>query len=84
MKTFELQPTNGRKSFGGKAKVVEALDISTLFSYGTEVAQYDHKTNEMKVDAYHSATTLIHINAFLEYYGFDKCTKQQLIKHYNL
>ena len=84
MKKFELTPTNGRKSFGGKAIVVEAFEISTLFSYGTEVAQYDHKTNEMKIDAYHSATTLTHINAFLEYYGFDRCTKKELIKNYNL
>lgn len=84
MKEFQLQPTNGRKSFGGKAIVREAFEVSTLFSYGTEVAQYNHQTNEMKVDAYHSTTTGTHINAFLEFYGFDKCTKKELETRYNL
>ena len=78
MKTFELQPTNGRKSFGGKAIVKEVFEVSTLFSYGREVAQYDHQTNEMKVDGYFSATTGTHINSFLEFYGFNKCTKKEL------
>ena len=82
MKTFELTPTNGRKSFGGKCKVVENLGVSTLFSYDTEVAQYDHQTNEMKIDAYHSRTTLAHINAFLSYYGFDMVSKKELEKNY--
>ena len=84
MKEFELQPINGRKSFGGKAIVREAFEISTLLSYGTEAAQYNHKTNEMKVYAYHSTTTGTHINAFLVLYGFDKCTKKELEINYNL
>lgn len=84
MNIFELTPTNGRKSFGGKAIVREAFEVSTLFSYGTEVAQYNHQTNEMKVDGYFSATTGTHINAFLEFYGFDKCTKKELETRYNL
>jgi len=82
MRTFNLIPVNGRKSFGGKAVVKEWLAVSTLFSYGLDVAQFDHHNNKMKVYAYHSATTMTHINAFLDYYGFDICTKKELEKNY--
>ena len=43
MKKFDLVPTNGRKSFGNKAKVIVKDNISTLISYNTEVAS--QKTN---------------------------------------
>lgn len=84
MKTFELTPINGRRSFNGKAKVVETEGVCRLLSYDTHVATYDSRTNKMKVFGYYSATTLTHINAFLSYFGFDTCTKQQLIEYYNL
>lgn len=84
MKTFELTPINGRKSFNGGAVVIEENGVSRLKSYNTIVAEYNHQTNEMNVKGYYSATTLTHINAFLSYFGFDTCTKQQLIKYYNL
>lgn len=38
MKIFELTPTNGRKSFGGKAKVIVENGIAKLLSYTTIVA----------------------------------------------
>lgn len=79
--TFDLQPLN-RKSFYGKAKVTTENGISTLTSYNTDVATYNHETNEMKVKGYYSPTTMRHINAFLDYFGFDTCTKQQLEEHY--
>ena len=82
MKTFELTPVNGRKSFGGKVKVIEQNNISTLLSYDTEVATYNHLTNEMVVNGYYSATTLTHINSFLAYYGFDIITKKELERDY--
>ena len=82
MTTFTLNPVNGRKSFGGKAKVIQQDNISTLLSYDTEVATYNHSTNEMAVNGYYSSTTLTHINSFLAYYGFDTCTKQQLEEFY--
>lgn len=82
MKTFELTPTNGRKSFYGKAKVIESnsdeATVSKLLSYDTIVAEYHHKDNKMIVHGWYSTTTASHINSFLEYYGFDKCTKKEL------
>lgn len=32
----------------------------------------------MIIDSYHSATTMTHINSFLEYFGFDKISKKEL------
>lgn len=80
MKKFELHPVNGRKSFGRKCFVIEESGISTLESYNTEVAQYNHATNKIQIFGYYSATTLTHINAFLVYYGFDVCTKKEIEK----
>ena len=51
---------------------------SDLISYTKRVASYNHKTNEMSVYGWFSNTTAKHINSFLEYYGFDKCSKKQL------
>ena len=82
MKTFELTPTNGRKSFYGKCKVIEMDGVSKLLSYDTIVAEYHHETNKMIVNGWYSNATSSHVNAFLEYYGFDKCTKKEM-ENYN-
>jgi hypothetical protein len=82
MKIFQLTPNNGRKSFYGKCQVIEENGISKLQSYETIVAEYNHNTNIMKVFGYYSPTTARHINAFLEYYGFDTCSKKEL-ENYN-
>ena len=58
-----------------------AYNITRLVSYNTEVANYNHDTNIMTVNGWYSQTTAKHINAFLEYYGFDKCNKQQLLNY---
>lgn len=78
MKVFALNGTNN------KAIVVQSGGVSTLTSYTTEVATYNSIKNEMKVNGYYSMTTMKHINAFLEFYGFDRCTKKELIEKYNL
>ena len=78
MKTFDLTPTNGRKSFGNKAKVIVQDNVSTLISYNTEVASYDHLKNKAVLNGYFSPTTMQHQNAFLEFYGFDKLNKQEI------
>lgn len=78
MQAFELVPTNGRKSFGNKAKVIEENGVSKLLSYDTIVAEFNHIENKMKVNGYFSLTTATHINAFLNYYGFDSCSKKEL------
>jgi len=82
MKTFELDPINGKKSFYGKCKVIEENRISYLYSYDLLVAYYNDEKNTMKVNGYYSQTTASHINAFLNYYGFKTCTKKEL-KNYN-
>jgi len=82
-KYLELKPHNGRKSYYGKAKVTEEDGISRLISYSTIVAEYNHCTNKMKVFGYYSPTTARHINSFLDYYGFDTCSKKELENYGN-
>lgn len=87
MKLFELKPTNGRKSFNGNASVVQGINsktevISHLYSYFTKVAEYNHETNEIKAtqeERHLTNTTLTHINAFFELYGFNKATKKEIL-----
>lgn len=52
--------------------------VSDLISYSTRAASYNHQTNKMTVYGWFSQTIAKHINSFLEFYGFNKCTKQQL------
>lgn len=87
MKTFYLSPINGRKSFNHKCEVIVTTEnnetISKLKSYDTIVAEYNHNTNVMRVNGWYSTTTARHINAFLDYYGFNTCTKKELINYKN-
>ena len=78
MKVFALAGSNN------KAIVTQKDGKSILTSYVTGVAEYNHLTNEIKVFGLHSQTTTKHINLFLEFYGFDKMTKKELIEMYNL
>lgn len=78
MRVFELVPTNGRASFGKKAIVIVNDNVSVLMSYNKEVASYNHLENKVCLNGYFSPTTMIHQNTFLEYYGFDKLTKQEI------
>jgi N-acetylglutamate synthase-like GNAT family acetyltransferase len=81
IKHFYLKPLN-QKSFDYKALVIQNGNISKLQSYDTIVAEYNHETNKMKINGYYSLTTMKHINAFLDYYGFDTVNKRQLQKFY--
>ena len=67
--TFELKPNNGRKSFYGKAGVTvyENGDIE-LRSYNTIVARIRNGKFERLWNGY-SATTMNHINAFIDFFG---------------
>lgn len=69
MKVFELIPMNGRKSFYGKANVIEKDngDIE-LRSYNTIVARIRNGSFERLWNGY-SATTMNHINSFIDTYG---------------
>jgi hypothetical protein len=83
MKTFYLQPTNGRKSFSNKChvnqyKTEDGTEYSDLISYGTRVAHYNHSENFVSVYGYFSAATATHVNAFLDFYGFDPMTKKEM------
>lgn len=69
MTTYELKPTNGRKSFYNKAEVIERDngDIE-LRSYQTIVARIHNGKFERLWSGY-SATTMNHINAFIDAFG---------------
>ena len=66
---YELKPSNGRKSFYGKAEVIEREngDIE-LRSYNTIVARIRHGKFERLWSGY-SATTMNHVNAFIDLFG---------------
>ncbi|NMA26094.1 MAG: hypothetical protein GX936_10610 [Clostridiales bacterium] len=65
MKKYELVPTNGRKSFYGKAIVEVAPDGSeTLYSYNTPIIKKTATGELVKLWDGWSATTGRHINAF--------------------
>ena len=69
MQIFELTQTNGRKSFGGKAKVIVENNNAKLLSYETIVAEYNLESKVFTDNGYYSKTTTSHINAFKSYYG---------------
>lgn len=71
MRTYELTPNNGRKSFYGKARVIEREngDIE-LLSYDTIVARVRQGRFEKLWDGY-SMTTMSHINAFIDAMGIE-------------
>ena len=63
MKRYYLAPNNGRKSFYGKAEVLEDGGIETLFSYGTPVIQRKNGRLTRLWDHW-TLTTGTHIKAF--------------------
>ena len=79
MKTFY---TNNKKNNHVNEYVNSDGDhYSDLISYGKRVASYNHKTNEMSVYSWFSNTTAKHINDFLEFYGFDRVTKKEMLDY---
>ena len=71
MKIFELKPNNGRKSFYGKAQVIEQDNGDVeLRSYTTTVARIRNGKFERLWYGY-SATTMTHINAFIDAFGIE-------------
>jgi hypothetical protein len=71
MRTYELNPTNNRKSFYHKAEVIERNngDIE-LRSYETIVARIRNGKFERLWNGY-SMTTMSHINSFLDTFGIE-------------
>lgn len=71
MKIFELKPVNGRKSFYGKAVAIEKDNGEVeLKSYNTIVAKIVNGKFYRLWSGY-SATTMNHINAFIDVYGIE-------------
>ena len=65
MKTYELHPVNGQKSFYGKALVsVDNAGNETLYSYGTAIIKRLVSGELIRLYAGWSATTGQHISAF--------------------
>ena len=67
----ELVCTDGRKSFYGKAKVVTYKGVKTLYSYNTPVAKIGKNGKFTRLWAGYSATTMRHVNSFLDAYGVE-------------
>lgn len=75
MKIYELTPTDGRKSFYGKAVVqIEENGTETLLSYGTPIIKRLVSGGMVKLWDGWSATTGRHIKAFcgLNKAGYEK------------
>lgn len=66
MTRHELMPTNGRKSFYGKAIVeVDDYGVETLFSYQTPIIKkFPNGTLKRLYDEAPSLTTSTHIKSF--------------------
>jgi hypothetical protein len=82
-KTFYFKPINGRKSFGSKCHVnqytsSDGVTYSDLISYGKRVAYYNHNEKFISVLGWFSNTTAIHVNTFLDFFGFDPMTKEEM------
>ena len=70
MKRYELTPTDGRKSFYGKAAVLEKDNgEKVLQSYNTEVCKITSNGEFVRLWSGYSATTMRHVNSFLQLVG---------------
>ena len=70
MKAYELIPTDGRKSFYGKAVVFEKDNgEKVLQSYNTEVCKITSGGEFVRLWSGYSVTTMRHINSFLRLVG---------------
>ena len=68
---LELKPINGRKSFYGKATILETPETKVLYSYNTEIAIYNKQTRSLEITYKDkmSNTTSGHFKAFKAYLG---------------
>lgn len=71
MRIYELTPGgyDRAKSFYGKAKVIETDEETFLQSYDTTVCKIDKSGEFVRMWSGYSATTMRHINAFIEMFG---------------
>ena len=66
----ELTCYDGRKSFYGKAHIIARNDAIYLMSYQTFVGRIVNGVFQRLWDGY-SATTMRHVNSFLQEFGLD-------------
>lgn len=71
MNIFDVEPHNGRASFGGKAKAIVENGKVTLTSYDTPVAEVEGDTLTILPQADCSSTTSAHVKAFAHWHGVD-------------
>jgi hypothetical protein len=72
MKMYELQPNDSRKRFYGKARVIEKDNgEKVLLSYNTEVCKITPDGAFVRLWDGYSATTMRHVNSFLELFNID-------------
>lgn len=65
MKVYELKPTNGQKSFNGKAEVIiDGLGTETLYSYHTPIIKRYKDGRLIRLYNGWTATTGRHIKSF--------------------
>lgn len=72
MREFDLPCFDGRKSFYGKAKIIE-LDNGTkqLKSYNTIVGEIDATNNYIELWTGKTQTTTRHIKSFKKFYNLE-------------
>lgn len=70
MKIYEWRPVDNRKSFYGKAKVIEKDNgEKVLQSYNTEVCKITSGGEFVRLWSGYSVTTMRHVNSFLQLAG---------------
>lgn len=73
MRIYELTPSgyDRAKSFYGKVKVIEKDGETVLQSYDTEVCKITASGKFIRLWGGYSATTMRHINSFIEMFGIE-------------
>ena len=83
MEFKELQAVyDGRKSFYGKAHLIESDEKVELQSYDTIVATYHKNENKFVLHGDYSPTTLRHQKEFANQLGFNFKNKKELFDKY--
>lgn len=72
-RSFDLPCYDGRKSFYGKAKVIEVKEGRYLQSYNTLVCFLSYGGTFVKLWGGYSVTTMRHVNSFMDFVGWNEC-----------
>lgn len=71
--SFDLPCYDNRKSFYGKAKVIESKEGRYLQSYDTIVCFLSYGGTFIKLWDGYSVTTMRHVNSFMCFVGWSEC-----------